>query len=39
MAHGATPQTAGFGGGFALVVVMFVLLVIIGASIAGYSFY
>lgn len=39
MAHGATPQTADFGGGFAFVVVMFVLLVIIGASIAGYSFY
>lgn len=39
MAYPAHGAAAGFGGGFAFVVVMFVLLVIIGASIVGYGFY
>ncbi|MDT8861641.1 YjcZ family sporulation protein [Alkalihalobacillus sp. MEB130] len=34
MTHAATPA-AGYGGGFALLVVLFILLVIIGASWAG----
>ncbi|MCZ0701955.1 uncharacterized protein (TIGR01732 family) [Natronobacillus azotifigens] len=33
-AHGA----AGFGGGFALLIVLFILLVIIGASFGGYGY-
>ncbi|MCZ0701958.1 uncharacterized protein (TIGR01732 family) [Natronobacillus azotifigens] len=28
---------AGFGGGFALLIVLFILLVIIGASFGGYA--
>lgn len=39
MAHDTAPQATGFGGGFAFVLVIFILLVIIGASITGYSFY
>jgi len=31
-------DTAGYGGGFALVVVLFILLIIIGASYVGYGF-
>ncbi|MBD8067710.1 MULTISPECIES: YjcZ family sporulation protein [Bacillaceae] len=30
--------TAGYGGGFALVVVLFILLIIIGASYVGYGY-
>lgn len=36
MAHDAAPRTTGFGG-FALVIVLFILLAIIGASVSGYA--
>lgn len=29
----------GYGGGFALIVVLFILLIIVGASFLGYGFY
>ena len=31
-------SVAGFGGGFALLVVLFILLIIIGASYGGYGY-
>lgn len=34
MAHDTAPQATGFGGGFAFVIVMFILLTIVGATIA-----
>ncbi|MBM7539820.1 YjcZ family sporulation protein [Amphibacillus cookii] len=33
--HTAAPAPAGFGGGFALLIVLFILLIIIGASFYG----
>lgn len=34
--YGAAPA-AGYGGGFALLIVLFILLIIIGASFVGYG--
>lgn len=31
-------HTAGFGGGFALLVVLFILLIIVGSSYVGYGY-
>lgn len=33
------PARGGFGGGFALLIVLFILLIIIGASFGGYGAY
>jgi uncharacterized protein (TIGR01732 family) len=31
--------TAGYGGGFAFVVVLFILLIIVGSAYVGYGYY
>lgn len=36
---GVAPVAAGYRGGFALLIVLFILIAIIGASVLGYGFF